>query len=163
MAVFIFCNNSLSKHQTWGFCEVFFCSGFGLGKSCATKFHNVMHVYSNSVPNGMKASKEMRELTEMPTSGDLKSGDYLFFTTPPPRFQRRPPHPPPQGQIDPAPMGMAQDIIWSLTWGTYYQTLRPSFWCQSNHCQWLNMGKNAPEAFNCTTNKKNSNFEEKMA
>ena len=23
------------------------------------------------------------------------------------------------------------------------------------------MGKNAPEAFNCTTNKKNSNFEEK--
>ena len=94
MAVFIFCNNSLSKHQTWGFCEVFFCSGFGLGKSCATKFHNVMHVYSNSVPNGMKASKEMRELTEMPTSGDLKSGDYLFFTTPPPRFQRRPPPPP---------------------------------------------------------------------
>ena len=89
-----FCNNSLSKHQTWGFCEVFFCSGFGLGKSCATKFHNVMHVYSNSVPNGMKASKEMRELTEMPTSGDLKSGDYLFFTTPPPRFQWRPPHPP---------------------------------------------------------------------
>ena len=69
-----------------------------------------MHVYSNSVPNGMKASKEMRELTEMPTSGDLKSGDYLFFTTPPPRFQRRPPTPP-QGQIDPAPMGMAQDII----------------------------------------------------
>ena len=53
-----------------------------------------MHVYSNSVPNGMKASKEMRELTEMPTSGDLKSGDYLFFTTPPPRFQRRPPPPP---------------------------------------------------------------------
>ena len=43
-----------------------------------------MHVYSNSVPNGMKASKEMRELTEMPTSGDLKPGDYLFFTTPPP-------------------------------------------------------------------------------
>ena len=89
-----FCSNSLCKHQTWGFCEVFFCSGFRLGKSCATKFHNTMHVYSNSVPNGMKASKEMRELTEMPTSGDLKSGDYLFFTTPPPGFQRRPPHPP---------------------------------------------------------------------
>ena len=50
-----------------------------------------MHVYSYPVPHGMKASKEIRELAEMPTSGDVKSGDYLFFTTPPPGFQWRPP------------------------------------------------------------------------
>ena len=39
--------------------------------------------------------------TEMPTSGDLKSGDCLFFTSPPPEFQRPPPH----RKIDPAPNG----------------------------------------------------------
>ena len=49
-----------------------------------------MHVYSYPVPHGRKASKEIRELAEMPTSGDVKSGDYLFFTTPPPGFQWRP-------------------------------------------------------------------------
>ena len=70
-----------------------------------------MHVYSYPVPHGMKASKEIRELAKMPTSGDVKSGDYLFFTTPPPGFRWRAPLPAPQGQIDPAPMGMAQDII----------------------------------------------------
>ena len=32
-----------------------------------------MHVYSYPVPHGMKASKEIRELAEMPTSGDVKS------------------------------------------------------------------------------------------
>ena len=36
---------------------------------------------------------------EMPTSGDLKSGDCLFFTTPP-EFQQPPPR-----KIDPAPNG----------------------------------------------------------
>ena len=35
---------------------------------------------------------------EMPTSGDLKSGDCLFFHHPPPEFQRPPPL-----EIDPAP------------------------------------------------------------
>ena len=69
-----------------------------------------MHVYSYPVPHGMKDSKEMRELTEMPTSGDVKSGDYLFFTTPSPQISMEAP-PAPQGQIDPAPMGMAEDII----------------------------------------------------
>ena len=53
-----------------------------------------MHVYSNSVPNGMKASKEMRELTEMPASGDVKSGDYPFFTTPNPPVSMEAPQPP---------------------------------------------------------------------
>ena len=37
----------------------------------------------------------------MPTSGDLKSGDCRFFTTPP-EFQR---NPPPHRKIDPAPNG----------------------------------------------------------
>ena len=35
---------------------------------------------------------------EMPTSGDLKSGDCLFFHPPAPEFQR----PPPPIEIDPA-------------------------------------------------------------
>ena len=37
----------------------------------------------------------------MPTSGDLKSGDCLFFTTPP-EFQRVPPPPPPEKLTQPA-------------------------------------------------------------
>ena len=65
---------------------------------------------------------------------NLQSGDYLFFTTPtPPDFNGGSP----QGQTDPAPMVMAQDIT-----QTY---------------------KNAAETLNCTMNKKNSNFQEKMA
>ena len=39
----------------------------------------------------------------MPTSGDLKSGDCLFFTHYPPEFHRHP-SPPPR-KIDPAPNG----------------------------------------------------------
>ena len=35
---------------------------------------------------------------EMPTSGDLKSGDCLFFSPPPPRISTTPPL-----EIDPAP------------------------------------------------------------
>ena len=46
-------------------------------------FDYVLHVYS-----------------EMPNSGDLKSGDSLFFTTPL-EFQQKP-SPPPLRQIDPA-------------------------------------------------------------
>ena len=41
-------------------------------------------------------------ISEMPTSGDLKSGDCLFFTTPPPRnFNETPP----PRRIDPVPNG----------------------------------------------------------
>ena len=32
----------------------------------------------------------------MPTSGDLKSGDSLFFTTPPQKFNKPPPPPHPR-------------------------------------------------------------------
>ena len=39
---------------------------------------------------------------EMPTSGDLKSGDCLFFTTHLPEFQR----PPPPEKLTQPPMGM---------------------------------------------------------
>ena len=39
--------------------------------------------------------------TEMPTSGDLKSGDCLFFSTPLPRNFNTPPPP----KIDPGPNG----------------------------------------------------------
>ena len=44
--------------------------------------------------------------TEMPTSGDLKSGDSLFFTTPPGNsINHRPP------SLPPTKMGMTKDII----------------------------------------------------
>ena len=42
--------------------------------------------------------------SEMPTSGDLKSGDCLFFTTP--RNSNDPPPPPRPRKIDQPPMGM---------------------------------------------------------
>ena len=46
-------------------------------------------------------------LTEMPTSGELKSGDPLFFTTPPPwKFNEPFQHSPPLIY-----MGMTDDII----------------------------------------------------
>ena len=41
---------------------------------------------------------------EKPTSGDLKSGDCLFFTTPPPNFNDPPPHP--LEKLTQPPMGM---------------------------------------------------------
>ena len=44
-----------------------------------------------------------RSTTEMPTSGDLKSGDSLLFT--PPLTTARISTPPPPQQIDPAPNG----------------------------------------------------------
>ena len=42
-------------------------------------------------------------LAEMPTSGDLKSGDCLFSLSPPPNFNEPPLSPP--KKIDPAPNG----------------------------------------------------------
>ena len=51
----------------------------------------------------------------MPTPGDLKSGDSLFCTTPPPPHKCQQPHylPRPCPQIHQA--SMVQDIMWSLT------------------------------------------------
>ena len=65
----------------------------------------------------MKATEQQFPvvLSEMPTSGDLKLGDCLFFTTPP-EFR----HPPPRN-IDPAPNGndlehyMASYMIYILS------------------------------------------------
>ena len=37
--------------------------------------------------------------------------------------------PPPPGKLTQPPMGMAKDIIWHLTWCTYYQNSKSSFWC----------------------------------
>ena len=50
----------------------------------------------------MKATEQQFPvvLSEMPTSGDLKLGDCLFFTTPPRNFNNLPPR-----NIDPAPNG----------------------------------------------------------
>jgi len=55
----------------------------------------------------------------MPTSGDLKSRDSLFCTTPPSPNVNNPNTPTHHPQIDPATM--ASDIIWGLTWSTCYQ------------------------------------------
>ena len=66
----------------------------------------------------MKATEQQFPvvLSEMPTSGDLKLGDCLFFTTPP-EFQQ----PPPPRNIDPASNGndlehyMASYMIYILS------------------------------------------------
>ena len=83
--------------------------------------------------------------TEMPTPGDLKSGDCLFFTTPPPPgiILTEPP-PPPKNWPSP-----------QLEWlRTLYDVLRDvhTIKIQNHHldarnnlCQWLNTCKNAPE------------------
>ena len=85
-------------------------------------------------------------LTELPTSGELKSGDPLFSTTtlpPPPRKFNEPYHSSPP-LIN---MGMIEDIMWSLTWSTNYHNLWYHFDARNNLChdQWLNRCKNAPE------------------
>ena len=77
--------------------------------------------------------------TEMPTSGDLKSGDCLFLL-PPPKILTQP------------PMEMTEDIIWCLTWRTYYQNSN----ARNNLCQWQKCPRNH------TADKKNSSFELKM-
>ena len=68
----------------------------------------------------MKATEQQFPvvLSEMPTSGDLKLGDCLFFTTPPPPNFDNPPAP---RNIDPAPNGnnlehyMASYMIYILS------------------------------------------------
>ena len=52
---------------------------------------HTMAVFKNTIP-----------ATEMPTSGDPKSGDCLFYTTSPPGISTTPPSPRPR-EIDPAP------------------------------------------------------------
>ena len=68
----------------------------------------------------------------MPTSGDPKSGDCLFFTTPPS---------PPRWKIDPAPN--RNDLGHYMT--TYMMYILSKFDARNNLCQWLNTSKNAPE------------------
>ena len=53
--------------------------------------------------------------------------------------------PAPRRKLPQPPMGMAWDIIWSLTWSTYYQNSRSLCWCRQNLCQRLNTCKNASE------------------
>ena len=45
-------------------------------------------------------------------------------------FFHSPHTPPPPDKLTQPPMGMAKDIIWSLTWRTCYQNLQSSFWYQ---------------------------------
>ena len=51
----------------------------------------------------------LRSVAETSASGDLKSGDSLFFTTPPPEFQQTPSPTPPDKLTQP-PMRMTLDI-----------------------------------------------------
>ena len=65
-------------------------------------------------------------------------------------FFHHPPAPqnfnnPPARKIDLAPNGNDLDIIWCLTWCTYYQNSNHRFDARNNLCQWLNKCKNAPE------------------
>ena len=86
----------------------------------------------------------LRSVAETPTSGDLKSGDSLFFTTPPPEFQQTPSPTPPDKLTQP-PMRMTLDIAWSLTWIHTAKIRNHCFDARNNLCQWLNTCKNAPE------------------
>ena len=62
-------------------------------------------IKSSSVTIQMKATEQQFPVvvSEMPTSGDLKSGDCLFFTTPPPPEFQQPPAP---EKLTQPPMGM---------------------------------------------------------
>ena len=64
------------------------------------------------------------DIAEIPASEDLKFGESLFFTTPPPH--------PRQTFNEPHPQQIWEWLrtLWSLTWDTYYQNSRSSFWWQ---------------------------------
>ena len=71
--------------------------------------------------HGLKLEKKNGSISEMPTSGDLKSGDSLFFTTLPP---------PPEIQWTPTPQPW-QIWQWHRTlYEVLLENLRSSFWCQ---------------------------------
>ena len=68
----------------------------------------------------------------------------------PQKFSEACPPPPPFTSPPSTNMEITKYIIWSLTWGVYYQNSWSSFWpgcfdARNNHCQWLNRCKNAPE------------------
>lgn len=74
---------------------------------------------------------------------------YFLHYPPPPDVNQPPHHPPPPKKSRPSPqimtlMGMALDIIWSLTWATYHQNSHLSLSRQNSLFQWLNSCKNAP-------------------
>ena len=99
---------------------------------------------------------DLNPLTEMPTSGDLKSGDSLFFTIPPPPPGISTNSTLPLEKLTQPPMGMTLDIIWSLTWGHNIKIRNHRFDARNN----LSVTKyeqTCPR--NCTMNKKNSSFE----
>ena len=68
---------------------------------------------------------------ETPTSRDLKSGDSLFFTNPPPGISTDPPPPSMTNWPSPQWEWLKTIQLWSLTWSTYYQNLQSSFWWQN--------------------------------
>ena len=82
-------------------------------------------------------------LTEMPTSGDLKSGDCLFFTTPTPwNFN----DPPARKKNWPSPQCECLRTLYDVLHDVHTIKIRNhSFDARNNLCQWLNTCKNAPE------------------
>ena len=87
--------------------------------------------------------KEVYTVTEMPTSGDLKTGDFLFFTTCPPS----------PGTSMNAALTSHPWQIWEWL-RTLYEVLHEvhtikirdhRFHARNNLCLWLNRCKKAPE------------------
>ena len=77
----------------------------------------------------------------MPTSGDLKSGDCLFFTTPR-NFNDCPP--PPKNW--PSPQWEWLRTLYDVLHDVHTIKIRNHrFDARNNLCQWLNTCKNAPE------------------
>ena len=95
----------------------------GVALMCHT---NNFHFYSKDWYGG----------PEMPTSGDLKSGDSLFCITAPPPHQMStaPTSPTPPAKKMTQPLWL-RTLLWSLTWSTW----------RNNLCQRLNVGKNVLE------------------
>ena len=96
----------------------------------------------------------------MPTSGDLKSGDSLFFTTSPWNFNRPPP--PCPWQIDSAPNVKGDDLGHYMNSYIKYinQNSQSWFWCQKQPLSGTKYMQKYPR--NPTANKKNLSFELKM-
>ena len=93
-------------------------------------------IKSLSVTIQMKATEQQFPvvLSEMPTSGDLKLGDCLFFTTPPPP------------KYWPSPQWEWLRTLYGILHDLHTIKIRNHrFDARNNLCQWLNTCKNAPE------------------
>ena len=97
----------------------------------------------------------------MPTSGDLKSGDSLFFTTPPPEIQWTPSSAPPFHNPDKCGNHLGHYIKSYMKYILSKFAIDVFIWCQKSSLSVTKQEQKCPR--NRTTNKKNSSFELKWA